>query len=293
KHYSAGKIPGGFIKREGRPSDKEILTSRLADRPIRPLFPDDFVNEVQIIIYVLSADREHQPDILAINAASAALSISGIPFKGPVGAVRVGRVDGQWIVNPSFQEMENSDIDLVVAGTRKAVTMIEGQAKNLSEDAMIQAVEFAHENIIKLCEIQEELKNACGKPLMNYTPKQGDKELEKVIRDKYFTAVENFKEYTEKKAREDAKDAIITAITNDLKEQFPDTIALVPEIVDAMDAEVIRSRILDEGSRPDGRGLNNIRPIDIMVGILPRAHGSALFTRGQTQSLDSYPGYRC
>ena len=285
KHYSAGKIPGGFIKREGRPSDKEILTSRLADRPIRPLFPDDFVNEVQIIIYVLSADREHQPDILAINAASAALSISGIPFKGPVGAVRVGRVDGQWIVNPSFQEMENSDIDLVVAGTRKAVTMIEGQAKNLSEDAMIQAVEFAHENIIKLCEIQEELKNACGKPLMNYTPKQGDKELEKVIRDKYFTAVENFKEYTEKKAREDAKDAIITAITDDLKEQFPDTIGLVPEIVDAMDAEVIRSRILDEGSRPDGRGLNNIRPIDIMVGILPRAHGSALFTRGQTQSL--------
>ncbi|HOE19711.1 MAG TPA: polyribonucleotide nucleotidyltransferase [Spirochaetota bacterium] len=285
KHYSAGKIPGGFIKREGRPSDKEILTSRLADRPIRPLFPDDFVNEVQIIIYVLSADREHQPDILAINAASAALSISGIPFKGPVGAVRVGRVDGQWIVNPSFQEMENSDIDLVVAGTRKAVTMIEGQAKNLSEDAMIQAVEFAHENIIKLCEIQEELKNACGKPLMNYMPKQGDKELEKVIRDKYFTAVKNFKEYTEKKAREDAKDAIITAITNDLKEQFPDTIALVPEIVDAMDAEVIRSRILDEGSRPDGRGLNNIRPIDIMVGILPRAHGSALFTRGQTQSL--------
>ena len=285
KHYSAGKIPGGFIKREGRPSDKEILTSRLADRPIRPLFPDDFVNEVQIIIYVLSADREHQPDILAINAASAALSISGIPFKGPVGAVRVGRVDGQWIVNPSFQEMENSDIDLVVAGTRKAVTMIEGQAKNLSEDAMIQAVEFAHENIIKLCEIQEELKNACGKPLMNYIPKQGDKELEKVIRDKYFTAVKNFKEYTEKKAREDAKDAIITAITDDLKEQFPDTIALVPEIVDAMDAEVIRSRILDEGSRPDGRGLNNIRPIDIMVGILPRAHGSALFTRGQTQSL--------
>ncbi len=285
KHYSAGKIPGGFIKREGRPSDKEILTSRLADRPIRPLFPDDFVNEVQIIIYVLSADREHQPDILAINAASAALSISGIPFKGPVGAVRVGRVDGQWIVNPSFQEMENSDIDLVVAGTRKAVTMIEGQAKNLSEDAMIQAVEFAHENIIKLCEIQEELKNACGKPLMQYIPKLSNKELEKVIRDKYFTAVENFKEYTEKKAREDAKDAIITAITDDLKEQFPDTIALVPEIVDAMDAEVIRSRILDEGSRPDGRGLNNIRPIDIMVGILPRAHGSALFTRGQTQSL--------
>ncbi|HQG41766.1 MAG TPA: polyribonucleotide nucleotidyltransferase, partial [Spirochaetota bacterium] len=285
KHYSAGKIPGGFIKREGRPSDKEILTSRLADRPIRPLFPDDFVNEVQIIIYVLSADREHQPDILAINAASAALSISGVPFKGPVGAVRVGRVDGQWIVNPSFQEMENSDIDLVVAGTRKAVTMIEGQAKNLSEDAMIQAVEFAHANIIKLCEIQEELKNTCGKPLMQYIPKLSDNKLEKVIREKYFTAVENFKEYTEKKAREDAKDAIIKAITDDLKEQFPDTIALVPEIVDAMDAEVIRSRILDEGSRPDGRGLNNIRPIDIMVGILPRAHGSALFTRGQTQSL--------
>lgn len=285
KHYSAGKIPGGFIKREGRPSDKEILTSRLADRPIRPLFPDDFVNEVQVIIYVLSADREHQPDVLAINAASAALSISGIPFKGPVGAVRVGRIDGQWKINPYFQEMEHSDIDLVVAGTKKAVTMIEGQAKNLTEDEMIEAVEFAHANIIKLCEVQEALKEACGKPLMSYEPKLSDKELEKVIREKYFADIEQLKEVHEKKAREQAKDAIITTITRQLQEQFPDTIALVPEIVDSLDAEVVRSRILNEGKRADGRGLKDIRPIDIMIGILPRAHGSALFTRGQTQSL--------
>jgi len=285
KHYSAGKIPGGFIKREGRPSDKEILTSRLADRPIRPLFPEDFVNEVQVIIYVLSADREHQPDVLAINAASAALIISGIPFKGPVGAVRVGRINGQWKINPYFQEMEHSDIDLVVAGTKKAVTMIEGQAKNLSEDEMIEAVEFAHAHIIKLCEVQEALKESCGKPIMPYEPKLSDKELEKVIRERYFADIEHLKEVHEKKAREQAKDAIITTITSQLQEQFPDTIKLVPEIVDNLDAEVVRSRILNEGKRADGRGLKDIRPIDIMIGILPRAHGSALFTRGQTQSL--------
>jgi len=285
KHYSAGKIPGGFIKREGRPSDKEILTSRLADRPIRPLFPEDFVNEVQVIIYVLSADREHQPDVLAINAASAALIISGIPFKGPVGAVRVGRINGQWKINPYFQEMEHSDIDLVVAGTKKAVTMIEGQAKNLSEDEMIEAVEFAHAHIIKLCEVQEALKESCGKPIMPYEPKLSDKELEKVIRERYFADIEHLKEIHEKKAREQAKDAIITTITSQLQEQFPDTIKLVPEIVDNLDAEVVRSRILNEGKRADGRGLKDIRPIDIMIGILPRAHGSALFTRGQTQSL--------
>lgn len=285
KHYSAGKIPGGFIKREGRPSDKEILTSRLADRPIRPLFPDDFVNEVQVIIYVLSADREHQPDVMAINAASAALIISGIPFKGPVGAVRVGRINGQWKINPYFQEMEHSDIDLVVAGTKKAVTMIEGQAKNLTEDEMIEAVEFAHANIIKLCEVQEALKEACGKPLMSYEPKLSDKELEKVIRERFFANIEQLKDVHEKKAREQAKDALITTITSQLQEQFPDTIKLVSEIVDNLDAEVVRSRILNEGKRADGRGLKDIRPIDIMIGILPRAHGSALFTRGQTQSL--------
>jgi len=285
KHYSAGKIPGGFIKREGRPSDKEILTSRLADRPIRPLFPEDFVNEVQVIIYVLSADREHQPDVLAINATSAALIISGIPFKGPVGAVRVGRINGQWKINPYFQEMEHSDIDLVVAGTKKAVTMIEGQAKNLSEDEMIEAVEFAHANIIKLCEVQEALKEACGKPIMSYEPKLSDKELEKIVRERYFADIEQLKEVHEKKAREQAKDAIITTITSQLQDQFPDTIKLVPEIVDNLDAEVVRSRILNEGKRADGRGLKDIRPIDIMIGILPRAHGSALFTRGQTQSL--------
>jgi len=285
KHYSAGKIPGGFIKREGRPSDKEILTSRLADRPIRPLFPDDFVNEVQVIIYVLSADREHQPDVMAINAASAALIISGIPFKGPVGAVRVGRINGQWKINPYFQEMEHSDIDLVVAGTKKAVTMIEGQAKNLTEDEMIEAVEFAHANIIKLCEVQEALKEACGKPLMSYEPKLSDKELEKVIRERFFADIEQLKDVHEKKAREQAKDTLITTITSQLQEQFPDTIKLVSEIVDNLDAEVVRSRILNEGKRADGRGLKDIRPIDIMIGILPRAHGSALFTRGQTQSL--------
>ncbi len=160
KFYSAGKIPGGYIKREGRPSDRETLTSRLTDRPLRPLFPDDFVSEVQIIISVLSTDQKTQSDVLAINAASAALSVSGIPFKGPVGAVRVGRIKGEFVVNPTFDESEASDIDLVVAGTRKAVTMIEGSSKNVSEDDMINAVVFAHEQIAKLCDAQDDLKTA-------------------------------------------------------------------------------------------------------------------------------------
>jgi len=150
KSYAGGKIPGGFIKRESRPSDREVLTARLADRPIRPLFPKDFINDVQVIIYVLSVDKENEQDIVAINAASAALIISGMPFHGPVGAVRVGRIDGKWIVNPTFSEIENSDIDLIVAGTDKGVTMIEGSSKNISEDDMIEAIEFAHENIKKI-----------------------------------------------------------------------------------------------------------------------------------------------
>src|SRR6056297_2020531 len=285
KTYSAGKIPGGFIKREGRQSDREILTCRLTDRPLRPLFPKDFVNEVQIIIYVLSADRINQPDVLAINAASAAVCISGIPFKGPVGAVRVGRVDGNWLINPPLEMMNRSEIDLIVAGTENAVTMIEGSAKNISEDEMLKAVELAHESIKKICNTQKEMRDSIGKPLMEYAPKTSDETLEKVIREKYYADVEKLVEVREKKARETAEHDIVEKAREDLAEEFPETINLVSSIISDIDAEIVRKRILEDGNRADGRGVKDIRPIDGIVGLLPRAHGSAVFTRGQTQSL--------
>lgn len=285
KAYAAGKIPGGFIKRETRPSDREILVSRLTDRPLRPLFPENFVNEVQVIIYTLSADSVNQQDVMAINAASAALIVSGMPFHGPVGAVRVGRINGQMIVNPTFKESEESDIDLVVAGTKKAVTMIEGCSKNVSEDDMLAAVIFAHENIVKICEVQEELKKAVNKPEFVYKPYTPDLELKKAVRDKCYNDLVNLKSITTKLPREVARAEILARVKEELKEQFPDTAGQIAGFVDALDGEIMRNRILDEGARADGRGLKDIRPIDIKMGVLPRTHGSAIFTRGETQSL--------
>ncbi len=285
KTYAAGKIPGGFIKRENRPSDREILVSRLSDRPLRPLFPDGFINEVQIIIYVLSADRENQQDVVAINAASSALMVSGAPFKGPVGAVRIGRVNGTMVVNPTFSEMNSSDIDLVVAGTKKAVTMIEGSSKNVSEADMISAVKLAHENIIKICEAQEDLASQVGKEPFRYEPFVPDADLQKEVRARYFGELEGLSSLTKKMVRQDAIHAIIEKAKKELAETFPDTVGQCGSVIDALDGEIVRRRILEEGKRADGRGLKDIRPIDIMLGILPRAHGSAVFTRGETQSL--------
>lgn len=285
KFYAAGKIPGGFIKRESRPRDKEVLTSRLADRPIRPLFPKDFLHEIQVIIYVLSADQVNQHDVLAINAASAALAISGVPFHGPVGAVRVGRRGGEWIVNPTFKESDESDIDIVVAGTKKAVTMIEGSAKNVSESDMVDAIEFAHRHIIGICETQEELARRVNKPPFPYTPYVSDAKLEEEIRARYLADIEALGTLKVKKEREKAKNAIMDRADKELAELFPDTIAQARRIIDEIDGEFVRARILEKGERADGRGLTDIRPIDIMVGVLPRAHGSAIFTRGETQSL--------
>jgi len=285
KFYAAGKIPGGFIKRESRPSDRETLVCRLTDRPLRPLFPKGFVNEVQIIIYVLSADKENQPDILAINAASAALGVSGMPFKGPVGAVRVGRINGQLVVNPFYSELEKSDIDLVVAGTKKAITMIEGSSKNVSEDDILQAVEFAHEHIKKICVRQEDFTQQVAKPSLDFSPFEEDQSLKSVIKEKYYQALEDLKNITQKKEREKAFGKIGEQAINDLEEQYPDSAGQIKAFVDDLDGEIVRKRILDLGARADGRQLDQIRPIDIKVGFLPRAHGSAVFTRGETQSL--------
>jgi polyribonucleotide nucleotidyltransferase len=285
KYYSAGKIPGGFIKRPGRPNDREVLTSRLTDRPIRPLFPKEFINEVQVIIYVLSSDAKVQPDVLAINAASSALIISGIPFKGPVGAVRVGRINGEMIINPTFSESRESDIDLIVAGTKRAVTMIEGSAKNVSEEDMISAVEFAHENIIKLCVIQEEMSEACAKPAMTYRSYVLDDDLKNEVRQRFYLDIENLSNLKEKKEREKAFYIIVERAQEALSESYPETFNQIRTIMDEYDREIVRKKILDEGIRADGRNGKDIRPIDIMVGLLPRTHGSAVFTRGQTQSL--------
>ncbi len=285
KYYASGKIPGGYIKREGRPSDRETLTSRLIDRPIRPLFPKDFINEVQLIALVLSSDTQTQMDIVAINAASAALCISGLPFSSPIGAVRVGKINGELVVNPTFTEIESSELDLVVAGTKSAVTMIEGSAKNLPEDVMVDAVEFAHENIKKICAVIGEMAKTYAKPAIKYLPKAEDKELREEIKNKFYNEIENLIQFKDKKERENAHKSIIEKAKESLGEKYPETISQANAIIDDFDGEILRKRILNEKVRADGRDLKEVRPIDIMMGILPRAHGSAVFTRGQTQSL--------
>ncbi len=284
KFYAAGRIPGGYVKREGRPGDHEVLICRITDRPLRPLFPKDYLNEVQIIIYVISSDKNEQADVLAINAASAALSVSDIPFKGPVGGVRVGRVDGQLVLNPTEEQMSKSDIDLVVAGTDKAVTMIEGHSKNISESDMLEAVQLAHDNIKELCAVQAELQNTCGKPGRSYTLKAVNESVEPVVRERYTEAVKALASITEKKARENAYSDIVSKAVTELEADFPDNLSDVADIIHDIDKDCVRERILN-GERADGRKLDEIRPITVKTGILPGAHGSSLFTRGQTQSL--------
>jgi len=285
KSYAAGNIPGGFIKRESRPSDRETLTCRLTDRPLRPLFPKDFIHEVQVIIYVLSSDGENQPDVLAINAASAALMISGMPFHGPVGAVRVGRINGEFVVNPTFSQEEESDIDLMVAGTKNAVTMIEGSSKNISEEDVLGAVEFAHENIKKICDTQNELVKLVDVSEKEYISSTPDQELTGELREKYYADLEGLAKFTEKKDREKGFNNVVKKAKEELAEKYSDTIGQVHSILDSFDGEIVRRRILEDGARADGRSLKDVRPIDGMVGFLPRVHGSAVFTRGQTQSL--------
>jgi polyribonucleotide nucleotidyltransferase len=285
KYYASGRFPGGYIKREGRPGDHEILVCRITDRPLRPLFPKDFVNDVQIIISVLASDKEELPDILAINAASAALSVSQIPFHGPVGAVRVGLIGGNLVLNPTATELAKSDLNLAVAGTEKAVTMIEGESANITEDQMLAAVEFAHNNIKTICRAQSELKAKAGKPVMSYEPRPWDSELEKVIREKFTSEIDTLGAIREKKAREEAFDVIAEKVKVACAEQFPDTIGLAKEVVHDIDRDIVRKKITVNGDRPDGRALEEIRPITIKPDYLPRVHGSALFTRGQTQSL--------
>ncbi len=285
--YAAGKIPGGFFKREGKPSEKEVVSARLTDRPIRPLFPEDFRNEVQVIIFILSADKEHDADILGTIAASAALSISDIPFLGPIGAVRIGRIDGEFVLNPTFQQLESSDLDVVVSGTRDSILMVEGWSNELSEEEMVAALGFGSKEITKLVELQDELVEKAGKPKMEYIPVKPPEELVKLIEENYSDRIVEILELKDKANRQKTFNTIVEDITTDMTEKFPDDLGfIVPATEDILKGKM-RNRVLATSQRIDGRGLGDIRPIACEVGLIPRAHGSALFTRGQTQSLSA------
>lgn len=283
--YAVGKIPGGFIKREGRPSEKAILSARLIDRPIRPLFPDGFRNEVQVIATILSVDQDNLPDVTAINGASLALCISDIPFDGPIGAVDVGLVDEKLIINPTCEQREKSKLKLVVAGTKDAILMVEAGANEVPEDKILEAIMFGHKEIQKIVEFQENIVAQIGKEKMKLELYQIDKEIESAIRkfaeEKLINAVKN----PDKLSREDNIDSVYKETLENFEEMFPEKEQEIKDVLDALLKEQVRKMIIEEGIRPDNRGLDEIRSITCEVGILPRTHGSGLFTRGQTQVL--------
>ncbi len=286
KTSAAGKFPGGFIKREGRPSEKEILSARLIDRPIRPLFPETFNNETQVVAFVFSHDGENDADVLAATGASAALTISNIPFDGPMAEVRVGRLNGEFVVNPTFAQLKESDLELVVGGTDDSIIMVEGEAIELNENEMLEALKFAHAEIKKLVKIQVELANEVGKAKMPVPEKVIDENLKKDI---YDLAYEKYKEIVHsvltKEERSQKNKELKESINTSLTEKYPEQEKVIGEILHDLEKELMRKRILNEGLRLDGRNLTQVRPITIEVGVLPRTHGSALFTRGETQSL--------
>ncbi len=286
KTSAAGKFPGGFIKREGRPTEKEILSARLIDRPIRPLFPEDFKNETQVVAFVFSYDTENDADVLAAVGASAALTISSIPFNGPTGEVRVGRVKGELIINPTHSQLKESDIELVVAGTDDSIMMVEGESKEISEQELLDALKIAHQEIKKLVKIQIELREAVGKPKWEVTPAEIDEALKNAV---YELAHDRLKDIVysvlTKEERSTKNKELTESVLEALSEQFPEKEKDIKSIMHNLEKDLMRKRILDEGVRLDGRNTTQIRTITIETGILPRTHGSALFTRGETQSL--------
>ncbi len=284
RFYAAGKIPGGFFKREGRPSQDAILTCRLVDRPLRPLFPKGMRNDVQIVITVLSTDRENEPDIPAILGASAALGVSEIPFNGPIAGTRVGYIDGELVVNPTYSDLLRSSLDLVVVGTRDAVVMIEAGADELSEDLVLEAVKFGQEANQELLDLQEELVRECGNPKRKIAaPPAADENLIAMVKDRLGAKIDEVLQEVRRNDRETAIAQLEQEAAEILGEDHsPD---LVSAAVQSQVKKAIRSNILDNGVRPDGRNLTQIRDISCDVGLLPRTHGSGMFTRGQTQVL--------
>jgi polyribonucleotide nucleotidyltransferase len=285
KTYAAGKIPGGFFKREGRPTEKEILSSRLIDRPLRPLFPDGFRNEIQIMATVLSSDQQNDSDILAVTGASTALMVSDIPFPEPVSAVRVGLVGGQLALNPTFQELEESSLDMVVAGTDSSIVMVEGGANEVPEATIVEALQFAHPHIQALNRMQRELRERVGKPKRVFVVPERDPGLEKEVEREFGARISKANEFEVKEERQAELDKIRQEAIAKFQEGHPGCEKFVGELLEEIESRDLRRRILEDGRRADGRGLDEIRPITCEVGVLPRTHGSALFTRGQTQAL--------
>lgn len=285
RFYAAGKIPGGFFKREGKPSERAILSARLVDRSIRPLFPKGFRNDVHVVVTVLSYDQLNQPEILAINGASAALSMSEIPFDGPVAAVRVGYMNGEFILNPTEPELERSELDLVVAGTKDAIVMVESGSLELPERKIIEAMVFAHENIRKIIEIQERLIERVGKDKCEVALPERNEELARRIRERWAKPIREALSNMAKAERNAALKRIEKEAFTELGEEFLGYELQIKEELEMLLHDTVRRMILDEGIRADGRGWKDIRPITCEVGVLPRTHGSALFTRGETQAL--------
>lgn len=286
KTSAAGKFPGGYIKREGRPTEKEILSARLCDRPIRPLFPESFKNETQVIAMVMSYDGENDADVLAACGASAALAISDIPFDGPIAEVRIGRINGELVVNPTHAQIKLGDIELVVAGTANSIMMVEGESKEVSEQDLLDALKFAQQEIKKIIDLQNELRSAAGKTKWSVEPKAVDENLKKDI---YELAESKFKEIVyailAKEERSAKNKELSETVKLALAEKYPEQEKVIGEILHDLERDIMRERILKEGIRLDGRNTTQVRPITIELGNLPRTHGSALFTRGETQSL--------
>ena len=283
KAYAAGKIPGGFFKREGRPSEQETLTSRLIDRPIRPLFPEGYTNEVQIIATVISLNPEIDPEIPALLGASAALAVSGLPFNGPIGAACVGYKDGAYLINPSPSALKESELTLVVAGTAHAVLMVESEALGLSEEVMLGAVLFGHEQMQVAINAINEFANDAGAGVVEWVAPEANNELIQLVTDEVEAGIKDAYTIAEKLVRQEQLKAIRNAVVEKLSENYAEKD--IRGIIEHLEYRIVRNAILDEGKRIDGRALDKIRPITIRTGVLPRTHGSALFTRGETQAL--------
>src|SRR6202165_792953 len=285
KIYAAGRIPGSFFRREGRPGEQGILNSRLIDRPLRPLFDKDLRLDVQVVATVLSVDQEADPATMAINGASAALSISDIPWKGPVGAVRMGLLDGELVVNPSVSSLPDSQLDLVVAGTENAIIMVEAGAKEVDEDTIVKALEMAHAEIKRICATISEFARALGKPKREVPGPEIDEELKAAVEELSAAKIGEAIGDPDKLKRETALDEIKEDVKLALAERFPDREVDISTFFEKTVKSVVRDAIIDKNMRPDGRKSDEIRPIWSQVGVLPRTHGSAIFTRGQTQAL--------
>ena len=285
KSYAAGKIPGGFIKREGRPHDSEIIKARIIDRSIRPLFPEGFKNEIQVFVYVISADQENDADVLGLLAVSFALNASKIPFMGPVSAVRVGRVQGKWVLNPTFLQLEHSEMDIVITGSEDSIVMVEGGALEVSEEDVLGALTVGHKGIKELVAMQQELLADVRQPKMDWTratPPEGlEARVNKLAQGRIIEAINQ----PEKQNRMQAVAQVKKDAVAELLADFPDNPKDISSLVGDLEYNALRSQVLDTGRRVDGRATNEVRPITIDTHVLPRAHGSALFTRGQTQAL--------